>query len=143
MSIQRILTLAALLAAGAVCAAPNGAPPQYAGDVPAANAQASQPKRTLTPKSPAEGMQLAPTRQDIKNAREANEAEGGKPQSRSRTKIEAVRDPNNRVTEYVVTPGSTKIPYTIENRSDRPIDTTPGGNPSSTLGTPKFIEFGW
>ena len=60
-----------------------------------------------------------------------------------RTKIEAVRDPNNHVTEYVVTPGSTKIPYRIENRADRPIDTTPGKNPSGTLGTPKFIEFGW
>ena len=60
-----------------------------------------------------------------------------------RTKIEAVRDPNNHVTEYVVTPGSTKIPYRIENQADRPIDTTPGKNPSGTLGTPKFIEFGW
>ena len=60
-----------------------------------------------------------------------------------RTRIETVRDQDNRVTEYIVTPGSTKIPYTIENQADRPIDTTPGGNPSGTLGTPKFIEFGW
>lgn len=143
MIIQRILTLAAVAAAGAVCAAPNDAPPAYAGDVPAARAQASQPARTLEPKSPDEGMQLAPTQRDLQDARDALDEREGRPQSRSRTKIEAVRDPNNRVTEYVVTPGSTKIPYTIKNRSERPIDTTPGGNPSGTLDTPKFIEFGW
>ena len=59
------------------------------------------------------------------------------------TKIEEVRDENNRVTEYVVTPGTTQIPYRIENRAERPIDSSPAGNSKSTLGTTKFIELGW
>ena len=54
-----------------------------------------------------------------------------------------MRDQDNRVTEYVVTPGSTQIPYTMENRAERPIDTSPGGNSQGTLGTPKFLQFGW
>ncbi|EJX06539.1 hypothetical protein EVA_05350, partial [gut metagenome] len=60
-----------------------------------------------------------------------------------KTKIETVRDQDNRVTEYVVTPGSTQIPYRLENQSERPIDNTPAGNSKSTLGTTKFIEIGW
>ena len=89
-------------------------------------------------------MSIAPTQADMEKARRDREA-GQIPTKNNdkRTKIEAVRDPNNHVTEYVVTPGSTKIPYRIENQADRPIDTTPGKNPSGTLGTPKFIEFGW
>ena len=54
-----------------------------------------------------------------------------------------IRDRNNRVVEYIVTPGSTHIPYTIENRSERPADDTPGGNPKSTTGTTRQIHFGW
>ena len=99
--------------------------------------------RTLEPKSPDEGMSLAPTKKDMEKARAARERGEAPKIPSKRTEIEAVRDPNNHVTEYVVTPGSTKIPYKIENRADKPIDTTPGGNPSGTLGTPKFIEFGW
>ena len=37
----------------------------------------------------------------------------------------------------------TEIPYTMKNRSDRPIDNRPGADPRSTLDTPKFIQFGW
>ena len=89
-------------------------------------------------------MSIAPTEADLEKARRDHEAGKVPPRNNDkRTKIEAVRDPNNHVTEYVVTPGSTKIPYKMENRADRPIDTTPGKNPSGTLGTPKFIEFGW
>ena len=119
----------ALLLAGAAAAAPGlDAPPPYGGD-----AEAVQ-----------EDMSIAPTQADMEKARRDREAGQIPPKNNDkRTKIEAVRDPNNHVTEYVVTPGSTKIPYRIENRADRPIDTTPGKNPSGTLGTPKFIEFGW
>ena len=93
---------------------------------------------------PVAGMSIAPTEEDMERAREARERGDRAPRNNDkRTKIEAVRDPNNHVTEYVVTPGSTKIPYRIENQADRPIDTTPGKNPSGTLGTPKLIEFGW
>ena len=114
----------ALLLAGAAAAAPGlDAPPPYGGDAEAV--QAEPPARKLPQKGAQEAGQIPP-----KN-------------NNKRTKIEAVRDPNNHVTEYVVTPGSTKIPYRIENQADRPIDTTPGKNPSGTLGTPKFIEFGW
>ena len=59
------------------------------------------------------------------------------------TTIEAVRDQDNRVTEYVVTPGSTHIPYTMENQAERPIDSTPGSNSQGTLGTTKLLKFGF
>ena len=59
------------------------------------------------------------------------------------TKIEELHDQNNRLTEVRVTPGTTEIPYTMKNRSDRPIDNRPGADPRSTLDTPKFIQFGW
>lgn len=88
-------------------------------------------------------LRLKPTWKRLARDREAGQIP---PKNNDkRTKIEAVRDPNNHVTEYVVTPGSTKIPYRIENQADRPIDTTlrKVKNPSGTLGTPKFIEFGW
>lgn len=59
------------------------------------------------------------------------------------TVIEERYDQNNRLTEIRVTPGSTSIPYTMKNTSDRPIDNRPGADPRSTLDTPKFIQFGW
>ena len=59
------------------------------------------------------------------------------------TIIEETHDQNNRVTDVRVTPGSTEIPYTMKNRSDRPVDNRPGADPRSTLDTPKFIEFSW
>ena len=82
-------------------------------------------------------------RKDIRKAREDREKGVVPKVPEKRTKIEAVRDQDNRVTEYVVTPGSTQIPYTMENRAERPIDTSPGGNSQGTLGTPKFLQFGW
>ena len=88
-------------------------------------------------------MQIAPSEADLEKAR-ADREMGIVPKVHSkRTTIEAVRDQDNRVTEYVVTPGSTQIPYSMQNQAERPIDSTPGGNSKSTLGTPKFIEFGW
>ncbi|WP_295477295.1 hypothetical protein [Sutterella sp.] len=137
------LGLLLAVSANAAPAAPD-APPPYAGDVAAQSQTAPKPDRVLPPKAAQDGMSLAPTEEDMRRARANREAGVQTPRNNDkRTKIEAVRDPNNHVTEYVVTPGSTKIPYTMENRADRPIDTTPGRNPSSTLGTPKFIEFGW
>lgn len=99
-----------------------------------------------------EASQLNPTAQDVEKARAQREenrrnAGGAKREpfvsEMSGTKIQETVDNDNRVTEVTVTPGSTSIPYTMRNRSDRPIDTTPGQNPGSTLDTPKFIEFGW
>ena len=100
----------------AVCAAPsapNDAPPPYAGDVKVEKAREERAHGHLPPKFDRQ------------------------------TKIEEVRDENNRVTEYVVTPGTTQSPYRIENRAERPIDSSPAGNSKSTLGTTKFIELGW
>ena len=83
---------------------------------------------------------LAPSEADYAKARK--DREEGKIERRSqRTEIEAIRDQNNRITEYVVTPGSTKIPYSIQNRSDRPNNNP--GHSKDTLGTPKFINFGF
>ena len=83
---------------------------------------------------------LAPTDADYAKARQAR-AEGKDKRPSQHTEIEAIRDQNNRITEYVVTPGSTKIPYSIENRSERP-NANPGHS-KDTLGTPKFINFGF
>lgn len=108
----------------AVCAAPsapNDAPPPYAGDVKVEK----------------------PAPQSGPAAREERAHGHLPPKFDRQTKIEEVRDENNRVTEYVVTPGTTQIPYRIENRAERPIDSSPAGNSKSTLGTTKFIELGW
>ena len=86
---------------------------------------------------------LVPSQADMEKARKDREQGIIPPSYDKQTKIETVRDQDNRVTEYVVTPGSTHIPYRMENQADRPIDSTPGGNSKSTLGTAKFIEFGW
>lgn len=143
---KRILVPAlTLLASGIAAAAMNDAPPPpaYAGDVEASHVTVPPPARTLTPKAPDEGMSIAPSEEDMQRAR-AQRERGIKPRVPSKeTKIEAVRDQDNRVKEYVVTPGSTQIPYTIENQAERPIDSRPGGNSKSTLGTTKFIQFGW
>lgn len=85
---------------------------------------------------------LAPTSEDYAKARKDRAAgKYTKPES-SRTEIETVRDQNNRVTEYVVTPGSTHIPYSVENKADRP-SPVDAGQRKGTLGTPKFINFGF
>ena len=139
-----VITLAFAIACGAAQAANLDAPPPYAGDSEPQAAGVTPPNRSIAPKGAQEDMSIAPTERDMRKAR-ADRERGNVPRQDNdkRTKIEAVRDPNNHVTEYVVTPGSTKIPYKMENQADRPIDTRPGGNPGSTLGTPKFIEFGW
>lgn len=147
--LKRILpaTVALIAAglAGTALAASNDAPPPptYAGDVEPVRESVAPPPRVLEPKAPQEGMSMAPSEADMERAR-ADRERGIKPKVPSKkTKIEAVRDQDNRVKEYVVTPGSTQIPYTIENQAERPIDSTPGGNSKSTLGTTKFIQFGW
>lgn len=94
--------------------------------------------------APAEGEgALIPTEADMAKAR-AEREQGRAPEPPAKnTTIEQVRDQDNRVTEYVVTPGSTHIPYAIENQAERPADGTPGSNSKSTLGTTKLIRFGW
>ncbi len=144
--IKPFLLTAALCASMGLAAAPatpSDELPPYAGDVSPSKAQVPPPARTLPPKAKSEGMQIAPSEADLEKAR-ADREKGIVPKVHSkRTTIEAVRDQDNRVTEYVVTPGSTQIPYSMQNQAERPIDSTPGGNSKSTLGTPKFIEFGW
>ena len=138
--IKPFLLTAALCASMGLAAAPatpSDELPPYAGDVSPSKVQVPPPARTLPPKAKSEGMQIAPSEADLEKARADREVHS------KRTTIEAVRDQDNRVTEYVVTPGSTQIPYSMQNQAERPIDSTPGGNSKSTLGTPKFIEFGW
>ena len=84
-----------------------------------------------------EANPLLPSKADMEKAREERAHGHLPPKFDRQTKIEEVRDENNRVTEYVVTPGTT------ENRAERPIDSSPAGNSKSTLGTTKFIELGW
>ncbi|MCF0253231.1 MAG: hypothetical protein HUK26_02715, partial [Duodenibacillus sp.] len=97
----------------------------------------------------ADAMRLEPNAADLQRAREEREARQRRPdldpvyRSRYGTEIQEVHDGDRRLTEVRVTPGSTHIPYTMQNRSDRPIDVRPGADTRSTLGTPKFIQFGW
>lgn len=136
-AVLALMPLACAVAAGSNTAL--DAPPPYAGDIERADTAKQAPQRDAK-----EDLSIAPTENDMRKAREARDRGTVPPRNNDRkTRIDTVRDPNNHVTEYVVTPGSTKIPYKIENRADRPIDTTPGKNPSGTLGTPKLIEFGW
>lgn len=135
-----LLTLSAALCAAP--SAPNDAPPPYAGDVKVEK-PLEQPAPAARRPAPDEANPLLPSKADMEKAREERAHGHVPPKFDRQTKIEAVRDENNRVTEYVVTPGSTQIPYRIENRADRPIDSSPAGNSKSTLGTTKFIELGW
>ena len=102
------------------------------------SAQAIPQKESTAAQNP-----LVPGKADMEKARRDRESGIIPPSYDKKTKIETVRDQDNRVTEYVVTPGSTHIPYRLENQSERPIDSAPGGNSKSTLGTTKFIEIGW
>ena len=95
------------------------------------------------PATPAPSADAAATKADMEKARAEREAGKAPEPPAKNTTIQQVRDQNNRVVEYIVTPGSTHIPYTIENRSERPADDTPGGNPKSTTGTTRQIHFGW
>lgn len=123
--------IAALAAQGAIAADTTAAK--------SAPAVQSQPQK-VDPLS-----NLAPTAEDYAKARAAHEkakVQDPKFVSKHNTVIEEHYD-NNRLVDVKVTPGSTEIPYTMTNRGDKPIDTTPGQDPHNTLGTPKFIQFGW
>lgn len=126
------LCLATALAAGSISA------------VAASNQNESSPSSSSAQKAdPA--SDLAPTAEDYAKARAARDkAHVSNPKyvSNHNTVIEEHYD-NNRLVDVKVTPGSTEIPYTMTNRGDKPIDSTPGQDPHNTLGTPKFIHFGW
>ncbi len=79
----------------------------------------------------------------LRHAEETRHAQPEPYVSRYGTRIEEHHDQNNRLTEVRVTPGQTEIPYTMKNRSEKPIDNRPGADSRSTLDTPKFIQFGW
>lgn len=138
------LFTALMLAAVPALAAPLDAPPAFTG-----KAVEAQPVTEPAAKAPAaDGYNdLAPTEEDMRRARaERRHQYSSQPApyiSPRGTKIEELHDQNNRLTEVRVTPGTTEIPYTMKNRSDRPIDNRPGADPRSTLDTPKFIQFGW
>lgn len=129
-------------------AAPISAPPQISeADAQSAQGNVNSDRRSGTYEKFSEKARqyevnpdLAPTDADYAKARKDRE-EGRVAKRSQRTEIETIRDQNNRITEYVVTPGSTQIPYSIENRSDRP-NANPGHS-KDTLGTPKFINFGF
>ena len=93
-----------------------------------------------TAQQPIEG--LTPTKADMEKARADREA-GRKLVDPNRTRVETVRDKDNKVVEYVVESHITHIPYTVENKFDRPIETGPGSNSKSTLGTTQFIKLKW
>ncbi len=146
-----------MLAAFCACAAAADnleAPPKIT-EVPMAEAPASAPRGAAAPgvrasdRATYEASRLEPSAEDMARAREAQRrAAKNSPQTKPYvsdygTVIEEKYDQNNRLTEIRVTPGSTSIPYTMKNTSDRPIDLRPGADPRSTLDTPKFIEFGW
>ncbi|OLA93315.1 MAG: hypothetical protein BHW60_05715, partial [Sutterella sp. 54_7] len=96
--------LALLLAGAAAAASGLDAPPPYGGDAEAV--QAEPPARKLPQKGAQEDMSIAPPQADMEKARRDREAGQIPPKNNDkRTKIEAVRDPNNHVTECVVTPG--------------------------------------
>ena len=143
--VDRLSALCLIAFSTAVCAAPsapNDAPPPYAGDVKVEK-PAPQSGPAARKPSAEEANPLLPSKADMEKAREERAHGHLPPKFDRQTKIEEVRDENNRVTEYVVTPGTTQIPYRIENRAERPIDSSPAGNSKSTLGTTKFIELGW
>lgn len=132
----------------AMAADPISAPPQISeadaqsaqGNVNSGRLSSSYEKLSEKARQYEVNPDLAPTDADYAKARKDRE-EGRITKRSQRTEIETIRDQNNRITEYVVTPGSTKIPYSIENRSDRP-NANPGHS-KDTLGTPKFINFGF
>ena len=131
------LTIASMMTVPAVMAAPQeiAPPPQISQEAAQAAYQNAQKANAPTnyervgeaarrhPANP----DLAPSAADYEKARQ-DRAAGRyvKPASKD-TEIEAVRDQNNRIREYVVTPGSTHLPYRIENRSERPVDAAPPG----------------
>ncbi len=142
------LLLSSAASVPAMAADPISAPPQISeadaqsaqGNVNSGRRSSSYEKLSEKARQYEVNPDLAPTDADYAKARKDRE-EGRITKRSQRTEIETIRDQNNRITEYVVTPGSTKIPYSIENRSDRP-NANPGHS-KDTLGTPKFINFGF
>ena len=142
------LLLSSAASVPAMAADPISAPPQISeadaqsaqGNVNSGRRSSSYEKLSEKARQYADNPAFAPTDADYAKARKDRE-EGRITKRSQRTEIETIRDQNNRITEYVVTPGSTKIPYSIENRSDRP-NANPGHS-KDTLGTPKFINFGF
>lgn len=141
------LTLAAALSLALVTgaqAATDVPPPPSVTEVKAAPVTAPA-ARTAEPLD----MSLAPTEKDMERARKAAKARQQHDAtvstfvSKRGTRIEEHHDQNNRLTEVRVTPGTTQIPYTMENKSDRPINNTPGTDSRSTLGTPQFFKHTW
>ena len=99
---------------------------------------------TSATEAPSDVESLAPTASDMAKAKADHEHGKVTPKNnQKRTEIEAVRDQDNRITEYVVTPGMTHIPYSMSNEAERPIDTTPGSNNKGSLGNTKQIKFGF
>ena len=132
MSRKLTALFAAALAAALASLPASAADPAPADD---AAAQAARAQEEANP--------LLPTKADMEKARADREA-GRIPEVPQRgTTVKQVRDQNNHVTEYIVTPGTTHIPYTIQNQADRPADFTPGGNSKGTMGTTRQIKIGW
>ncbi|MFR6360225.1 MAG: hypothetical protein ACLUNV_11940 [Sutterella wadsworthensis] len=125
--LSALCLIAVSTAACAAPSAPNDAPPPYAGDV---KVEKPAPRSGPAARKPSaeEANPLLPSKADMEKAREERAHGHLPPKFDRQTKIEEVRDENNRVTEYVVTPGTTQIPYRIENRAERPIDSSPAGN---------------
>ncbi len=152
---RKIFTMAVLAGiSGCLWAQVNDAPPAYV--PPTAEVQRNAPpapstdvqKSNRDARETYEASRLEPSEQDMQRAREqrTKQEDSGrvtKYRSEYGTVIEETHDQNNRITEVRVTPGSTSIPYTMKNRSERPVDNRPGADPRSTLDTPKFIEFNW
>ena len=128
----------------------NDAPPAYVppseevqrNAPPAPDLNANVKRSNRDARETYEASRLEPSERDMQRAREER-SKVTKYRSEYGTIIEETHDQNNRVTDVRVTPGSTEIPYTMKNRSDRPVDNRPGADPRSTLDTPKFIEFSW
>ena len=144
---KNFFLLPLLFASAAALAAPVAPPPSYTGRaelpahadrVPAAAPRGDDPAR-LEPNE--DDMRRARAR--LRHDKETRHAQPEPYVSRYGTRIEEHHDQNNRITEVRVTPGQTEIPYTMKNRSERPIDDRPGADSRSTLDTPKFIQFGW
>ncbi len=118
-------------------------PPAFSGQAVPAQSLDTEDR---TPYKADSYSRLEPSAEDMARARahrQKSKAQSEPFISKRGTIIEERHDQNNRLTEIRVTPGTTEIPYTMKNTSDRPIDNRPGADPRSTLDTPKFIQFGW
>lgn len=152
LRIGAALTVAAFVALPVLAAGDALPPPQIQAvqNNPARSGAAVRDNRQTPPKEAEnEAGRLEPTEADYRQARaraeqrRASEEKITRYEGKYGTRIDEYHDQNNRMTEVVVTPGTTHIPYTMENRTDRPINTEAGGNPGSTLGTPKFFKHSW